>query len=229
MNPSFLRISSITQKIWMALLGLFLMVFLVVHLGINLCLLRSDGGKWFTDAAHFMGTNYVVKVFELVLFAGFILHVLIGIILQVKNWISRPVRYRVNNKTYTPFLSKYMIYTGGIVLIFLIIHFMNFYFIKLGWVRNPLLAPGELITDTEPDFYNIAKDLFLNPYYSFLYIILLIILAFHLNHAFQAAFQSLGLDHKKYSPVIRAFGTVYSIVIPLGFIIIPIYFLLIIG
>jgi len=228
MNPSFLRISSITQKIWMALLGLFLMVFLVVHLGINLCLLRSDGGKWFTDAAHFMGTNYVVKVFEVVLFAGFVFHILLGIILQVKNWISRPVRYMVTNKTYTPFLSKYMIYTGSVVLIFLIIHFMNFYFIKLGWVRNPLLSPGELGTDAEPDFYTIAKALFANPYYSILYIILLIILAFHLNHAFQAAFQTLGLDHKKYSPAVRALGTCYSIIIPLGFIIIPVYFLLII-
>jgi len=229
MNPSFLRFSSITQKIWMALLGLFLMVFLVVHLGINLCLLRNDGGKWFNDAAHFMGTNYVVKVFEVVLFAGFIFHILVGIVLQIKNWISRPLRYNVNSKTYTPFLSKYMIYTGGIILVFLIIHFMNFYFIKLGWVRNPLLAPGEFGIDAEPDFYLIAKALFANPFYSVLYILLLINLAFHLNHAFQAAFQTLGLDHKTYSPTVRAFGTIYSIIIPLGFIIIPIYFLLIIG
>jgi len=229
MNPSFLRISSITKKIWMAFLGLFLMVFLVVHLSINLCLLRDDGGKWFTDAAHFMGTNYVVKAFEVVLFAGLIFHVLLGLVLQVENWLSRPVRYKITNKSYTPFLSKYMIYTGVVILIFLIIHFMNFYFIKLGWVQNPLLSPGASGANAEPDFYHIARALFANPYYSILYIILLIILAFHLNHAFQAAFQSLGLDHMKYSPAIRIFGMVYSIVIPLGFIIIPIYFLLIIG
>jgi len=206
----------------MALLGLFLMLFLVVHLSINLCLLRSDGGKWFTDAAHFMGTNYVIKVFEVILFAGFIFHILIGIILQIRNWMSRPVRYLVNNKSYTPFLSKYMIYTGAIIFVFLIIHFMNFYFIKFGWVTNPNVnAKGE------PEFYVIAQELFTNPYYSIFYIILLIVLAFHLNHAFQAAFQSLGLDHKTYSPFIRTFGTIYSIIIPLGFIIIPIYFLLI--
>ncbi len=227
MNPSFLRFSSITQKIWMALLGLFLMIFLVVHLGINLCLLRNDGGKWFTDAAHFMGTNYVVKVFEIFLMAGFIFHILLGIILQVKNWISRPVRYHINNRSYTPFLSKYMIYTGGIVLVFLTIHFMNFYFIKLGWVANPILPAGAEGPESEPDFYLLAQTLFINPYYSILYILLLVVLAFHLNHAFQAAFQTLGLDHKTYSPFIRAFGTCYSIIIPLGFIIIPIYFLLI--
>jgi succinate dehydrogenase / fumarate reductase cytochrome b subunit len=227
MNSTFLRFSSITQKIWMALLGLFLMAFLVVHLGINLCLLRNDGGKWFTDAAHFMGTNYVVKVFEIVLMAGFIFHILIGIILQVKNWISRPVRYHVNNSSYTPFLSKYMIYTGGIVLIFLIIHFINFYFIKLDIVDNPMVTQGKVSAGTEPNFYILAQDLFANPYYSILYIVLLVVLSFHLNHAFQAAFQTLGLDHKTYSPFIRAFGTCYSIIIPLGFIIIPIYFLLI--
>jgi len=73
-----------------------------------------------------MGTNYVVKVFEVVLFAGFIFHILLGIILQVQNWMSRPVRYAVNNRSVTPFLSKYMIWTGGIVLVFLVIHLMTF-------------------------------------------------------------------------------------------------------
>jgi succinate dehydrogenase / fumarate reductase cytochrome b subunit len=222
MNPSFLRFSSITKKIWMAFLGLFLMVFLVVHLGINLCLLRGDGGAWFTAAAHFMGTNYIVKVFEIVLFTGFVLHILIGIILQLQNWFARPVRYMVTNKTQTPFLSKYMIYTGAIVLIFLVIHFLNFYFIKLGWVSNPNIS-----ADGEPDFYLIAQELFARPGYSLLYIALFIVLGFHLNHAFQAAWQTFGVNHPQYNSFIQWFGTIYSIIIPLGFIIIPIYFLLI--
>jgi len=68
MNSSFLHFSSIAKKIWMALMGLFLMVFLVVHLGINLCLLRDDGGVWFRTAAHFMGTNYIVKILMNILF-----------------------------------------------------------------------------------------------------------------------------------------------------------------
>jgi succinate dehydrogenase / fumarate reductase, cytochrome b subunit len=222
MNSSFLRFSSITKKIWMAFLGLFLMIFLVVHLGINLCLLRDDGGAWFTAAAHFMGTNYIVKVFEIVLFAGFIFHILLGIILQVQNWMARPVRYMVSNKTDTPFLSKYMIYTGGIVLVFLIIHFMNFYFIKLGWVSNPNMTP-----EGEPDFYIIAQQLFAMPLYSILYILLFIVLGFHLNQAFQAAWQTLGINHPQYNTCIGRFGTFYAILVPLGFIVIPIYFLLI--
>jgi succinate dehydrogenase / fumarate reductase, cytochrome b subunit len=222
MNSSFLQFSSITKKIWMAFLGLFLMVFLVVHLGINLCLLRDDGGAWFTAAAHFMGTNYIVKVFEIVLFGGFIFHILLGIILQVQNWMARPVRYKITNKTVTPILSKYMIYTGGIVLIFLIIHFINFYFIKLGWVSNPNMTP-----EGEPDFYMIAQQLFASPVYSILYIVLFIALGFHLNQAFQAAWQTLGVNHPQYTTCIQRFGTFYAIVVPLGFIIIPIYYLFI--
>jgi len=207
----------------MALLGAFLLIFLLIHLSINLCLLRQDDGLWFNAAAHFMGTNYVVKVFEVVLFAGFIFHIILGIILQIRNWISRPVRYQVTNKTTTPFLSKYMIYTGSIVLIFLIIHFMNFYFIKLGWVGDN--APR--IEDGEPNFYLIAQQLFSVPGYSILYILLFIALGFHLYHAFGSAFQSLGLNFKKYTLVIERAGLIYSIIVPAGFIIITLYFLII--
>jgi len=222
MNPTFLHFSSITKKIWMALLGLFLMIFLVIHLGINLCLLRDDGGKWFRDASHFMGTNYIVKILEIVLFGGFILHILIGIILQLRNWFARPIRYKVTNKTTTPFLSKYMIYTGVIVFTFLIIHLINFFFIKFGWVSSGV-APLE---GGEPDFAGIAGSLFSQPSYSIIYILLITGLGFHLYHAFQAAFQTLGLDHKTYTPYITGFGIFYAIVIPLGYIIIPLYFLI---
>lgn len=223
MATSILTISSITKKIWMAMLGLFLMMFLVVHLGINLCLLRDDGGKWFSDAAHFMGTNYVIKVFEVVLFAGFVFHILLGLILQLQNWRSRPVRYAVSNDSKTPFLSKYMIYTGAIVFLFLVIHMMNFYFIKIGLAESPVA----LLENGEPDFYTTAIWLFEQPLYSILYIILLVILGFHLNHAFQAAFQTLGLQHKKYTPAIQMAGRIYAILVPFGFILIPLYFLFI--
>jgi len=116
-----------------------------------------------------------------------------------------------------------MIYTGAIVFIFLAIHMMNFFFIKLGWVGSPVpMAEGG-----EPDFYATAIWLFAQPVYSILYIALIVVLGFHLNHAFQAAFQTLGLQNKKYTPAITMAGTVYAILIPFGFIIIPIYFLFI--
>ena len=217
---TFFNFSSLTKKIVMTLAGLFLMTFLLVHLSINLCLLRDDDGLWFNAAAHFMGTNYVVKVFEVFLFGGLIIHIIFGIILQIKNWMSRPVGYKVCNQSDTSFFSKYMIYTGGIIFIFLIIHFINFYFIKMGWVQS--VIPLE---DGEPNFYKIANLLFTNSMYSIVYIVLISILGFHLNHAFQAGFQSLGLNHPVYTPYIKAFSTIYSIIIVIGFNTIPIFYL----
>jgi succinate dehydrogenase / fumarate reductase, cytochrome b subunit len=219
MNATY-NFSSLTKKIVMALAGLFLMTFLVVHLAINLCLLRNDNGEWFNAAAHFMGTNYVVKVFEVFLFGGLIIHIIFGVILQIKNWLSRPVGYKVCNKSTTSFFSKYMIYTGGIIFIFLFIHFMNFYFMKMGWVEKTFTMNGD-----EPDFYLVAKALFASNFYSVLYIVLISILGFHLNHAFQAAFQSLGLNHPTYTPWIKSFSTIYTLIVVIGFNVIPIYFL----
>ncbi len=214
------HLSSISKKIYMAVAGLFLIVFLLVHLGINLCLLRDDGGDWFNAAAHFMANNYVVKVFEIFLFLGFIVHIIIGIIVQIQNWLARPVRYRIEGFSHTSFFSKYMIHTGVVILLFLIIHLSNFYFVKLGWVAVP-----DGITDRH-DFYSMAALLFTDRNYAVMYIIFMVILGFHLNHAFQSAFQTLGLNHSKYTPVIKIAGNIYSVVVPLGFTVIPVYYML---
>jgi len=216
--------SSLTKKFIMAIAGLFLAVFLIVHLGINLFILPLIGNhvEIFEAAVHFMTSNPIIKVFEIVLFGGFIIHILYGAILQIQNWIARPVRYKKEGFSHTSFFSKYMIHTGIVVFIFLVIHFINFYFVKLGWTAAP---EGPMILSTNHDFYYMAINLFSNTWYSILYIVLIIILGFHLNHAFQSAFQSLGLNHSKYTPFIKAVGTIYSILIPLGFIAIPVYFL----
>ncbi len=222
MNKSFLAFASITKKIIMAFAGLFLAMFLVVHLIINLFLLKGDGGAMFNEFAHFMSHNYLLKVLEVVLIGTFVIHIIYGIILQIQNWMSRPVRYRITNKTKTPFLSKYMIYTGAVILIFLIIHFMDFWFKRIGVVPN-----HTFLSDGEPDFYTMTIDLFSNGLYSGFYIVLIILMGFHLNHAFQSGFQTLGLDHSKYTPAIKAIATIYSIIITIGFCIIPLFFLLV--
>ena len=123
MSTINLSYSSVTKKIIMALAGLFLISFLVVHLSINLLMLLNDGGALFTEAVHFMTTNPLIKVFEIVLFGGFLIHILVGIIIQVYNWMARPNRYKVEGFSHTSFFSKYMIHTGAIVFVFLIIHF----------------------------------------------------------------------------------------------------------
>lgn len=219
MNTTLLTFSSITKKIVMACAGLFLVIFLLVHLGINLTLLRGDEGGWFNDASNFMSTNYLIKIFEFVLFGGFILHILVGIILTLKNWASRPVGYYKANKSKTSFFSKYMIWTGLIIFIFLAIHFMNFYFVKLGIVPVPNGAADK------HDFYHMAINLFSTPLYSGIYIVLILLLGFHLYHAFQSAFQTLGLNHNKYNSTIKTIALCYALLVSLGFSIIPVYFL----
>lgn len=284
------KIASISKKIVVACVGLFLLLFLLVHLGINLCLLRPDDGAWFVAASNFMGTNYIIKVFEVVLFAVLFIHIALTIALQIQNWKARPVRYHQPSKSKTSAASKTMIWTGGLVLCFLILHFANFYFVKMGWVEGKYMIQSEELISTElqkeymdltqgklgeeetavfqnkmekinaiitkaeaeelysedlkwirnlsaadveplegivegvePDFYHMAYDLFKNKAYSIIYIILFITLAFHLVHAMQSAFQTLGLNHNKYNKFIEGFSWVYAIVIALGFTIIPIY------
>lgn len=223
-----LTISSITKKIIMALMGLFLIVFLLVHLGINLFILPicENHSEMYTAAAHFMGTNWIVKVFEIVLITAFLIHIIYGIILQIQNWIARgKVRYKSRSKSTTSFMSRYIIYTGLLIFMFLLLHFYNFYFIKLGLVSAP--AAANISIPQEEHFYELVVWLFSNDIiFSVIYIITFIILGIHLNHAFQSAFQTLGLNHSKYTPAIKIIGTVYSIVVPLGFITIPVYYMI---
>ncbi len=210
----------------MAIAGLFLIMFLLVHLGINLLILpiTENHKEMFTAAAHFMGTNWIVKAFEVVLMAAILIHALLGVILQIQNWTARGQAYKVKSKSTTSFMSKYIIYTGVMIFLFLGLHFYHFYFIKLGLVQAPVVA--NIAFPQEEHFYELAVYIFTNQLlYSVLYIVAFISLGIHLNHAFQSAFQTLGLNHKKYTPTIKFIGKLYSIIIPLGYIIIPLYFM----
>ena len=221
----FLRFSSLTKKFIMALAGAFLMVFMIVHLGINLFIIpiTSNHKEIFREAVYFMTTNPLIKIMEIFLFAGFIIHIIVGVVLQIQNWMARPMRYKKEGWSHTSFFSKFMIHTGVVILVFLTIHLMNFYLVKAGITSAP---EGTARVTDDHDFYSMAFNLFTNKAYSIVYIVLFVLLGFHLNHAFQSAFQSLGLDHSKYTPFIKVVGDFYSIVIPLGFCLIPLYFLI---
>ncbi|MGE5349905.1 MAG: succinate dehydrogenase cytochrome b subunit [Actinomycetota bacterium] len=201
--------SAVSKKFVMALAGLFLLIFLPVHLGINLMLLKSDPEP-FNSAAHFMATFPLVKVVEILLFLTIIVHITYGLLLQVQNWLSRPVGYSVRNKSETSAFSRFMIWTGGSVLIFLVIHFFNFYFIKLGIVEG----------DPE-NFYSVAYQLFNVPGYVILYWVCFLVLGLHLYHALQSAFQTLGLSNEFWTPLIKIISLIYAIAVPVGFAIIP--------
>jgi succinate dehydrogenase / fumarate reductase cytochrome b subunit len=210
--------SSVTKKIIMALAGLFLISFLIVHLSINLLLLFDDSRELFNIAAHFMGTNPVIQVFQIVLFGGFILHILVGIVLQIQNWMARPARYMVEGYSHTSFFSKFMIHTGAVILAFLVIHLINFFFkAKFGELET-MLINGEPYEDMGILVIEKFKEL---PYV-IMYIVWLLFLGFHLDHAFHSALQSLGLNHGKYTPAAFGISRALAIMIAGGFILIPV-------
>lgn len=211
-------LSSITGKVIMALAGLFLVVFLLVHLGINLLLLADDGGRAFTGAATFMATNPVIRIAEVVLFGGFLIHMVFGMGVSIRNRRSRPIRYQHRSESETSPFSRYMLHSGLIVFIFLVLHFIDYYFIKVGLVAPPAGVERH-------DFYHRSLLLFADRGYSAVYIICFIFLGFHLNHAVQAAFQTIGLNHSKYTAGIKIFSTLYAIVIAGGFMTIPLWFI----
>lgn len=213
--------SSLTKKFVMAFAGLFLITFLFVHLGINLLVLLPSTDA-FNIAAHFMGTNVVVKVFEVVLFGGFIIHIIYGLILQIQNWIARPVRYRVEGWSHTSPFSKFMIHTAAIIFIFLVLHLIDFYFKAKFFGAAPLT---EINGKEYHDLGAMVMEKFQTPMFVVVYIIAFVLLGFHLHHGFQSGFQSLGLNHTTYNPVIKGLSLLVSVVIPAGFTLIPLVIL----
>jgi succinate dehydrogenase / fumarate reductase cytochrome b subunit len=215
--------SSIGKKLLMSLAGIFLITFLLVHMGINLLVILFDDPMVYNKAAHFMTSNIIVKIFEIILFGGLLLHVIYALILQIQNWMARPTRYNKANYANTSFFSKFMVHTAAITLVFLVIHFMDFY------IKAKFGHAAEIIVDgvTYHDFASEILDKFKMLPYVIFYIAAIIFLGFHLIHGFQSAFKTLGLDHKKYTPAIQALAILYSTVVVAGYSIIPviIYFI----
>ena len=211
---------SIGRKLIMSLLGLFLCAFLVVHLGVNLSLIFSDSTETFNKAAHFMGTNPVIKIMEIGLFGGILLHMLYAAILTVRNWIARPVGYKVANNQQLSFFSKYMVHTAVIVTIFIILHLFDFYVkakFQHGIVQD-VMYDGE----SYHDLGTLVIQRFHIGWVVIFYLVALFGLGFHLIHGFQSAFQTLGLNHPVYTPVIKAIGYIYAVAVTLGFMAIPV-------
>src|ERR1700744_4743969 len=128
MNWKHYFTTSIGKKLQMALTGLFLIMFLIVHCYINAQIFYNDGGKRFNEAAHFMGTNFVIRTVEIGLFAFLILHIIQGLSLWFKNRARRTTKYAVSagNKT-SPWYSRSMALLGTLILLFLIVHLRNFW------------------------------------------------------------------------------------------------------
>ena len=163
------KIHSISKKICVALLGGFLLIFLLFHASANLLVLRHDDGAWYSAFCHFMGTNYIVKVFEIVLLGFIALHICFTAWLWLTNRLARPVRYHQPGKSKTHPGSKLMMWTGILIFSFLVMHFCQFYFVKLGWVKGEYMVKTENLQDEEmmqwaqlADQMEISLDEFIN-------------------------------------------------------------------
>jgi len=219
---TFLK-SSLGKKLIMSLTGLFLIIFLIVHLSGNFQLLLHDDGEQFNLYTKFMTTNPVIKTVSYLLYFFILLHTIQGMVLWRHNRSARKSRYAVPGTKTSTMASRNMAYLGMIILIFLIIHLWQFWFqMKIGGL-NMVTYEGH---GPVKDLYEVVAYAFNQWWYVVFYVICMVFLGYHLMHGFQSAFQTLGINHKKYSPLIRGIGKIYSIVVPLGFAAIPVIFYL---
>jgi succinate dehydrogenase / fumarate reductase cytochrome b subunit len=215
MKNTFLSFSasSVGRKLWMGLTGFFLCSFLILHLSINLFLLKADQGTTFDAYAEFMATYPFIRPLEIILFAGFLIHAAIGIWLWISNRMARPVRYTINRASENSTLSSRTGFiTGSFVLLFLIIH-VNTFFVSSRFFPNGI------------SMFERVREAFASPWYDGFYLVALVFLAYHLKHGLQSAFQTFGLRTPKYRTLIDAVGVVFWLIIPIGFAAMPLYFL----
>lgn len=215
-------VSSLGQKLIMSLTGIFLILFLIVHLGGNLLLLVNDNGELFNRYSYFMTHNIVIEVIAYLLYLFILLHTVQGIVLARYIRKSRPTRYKIGTYPKAKPAAKHMFILGLLIFAFLCIH-MGDLWVKMKWGQLPTVQYAGM----DHEIYNLfwrVNIVFQQPWIVIVYLLGVIALAFHLWHGFQSAFQTLGINHKKYSPLIRGIGKAYSIIIPLGFAILPVYY-----
>ncbi|MCS7052393.1 MAG: succinate dehydrogenase cytochrome b subunit [Ignavibacterium sp.] len=213
--------SSIGKKFLMALTGSFLIIFLIIHLIGNITLFF--GPEAFNGYVKKLASiKPLIRVIEVVLFSAFLLHIFNGVRLWIENKKARPVEYKINGSDKnSSIFSRTMFVSGSIVFIFLVLHLGTFF-----WRFN-IHDPMNLASQHK--YYEIVTHFFSYWWYVLVYVIAMILLGFHLNHGFQSAFQTFGLNNKKYTPFIKKLGTIYAIIMAVGFASMPIYFFLIGG
>ncbi|MBC7862917.1 MAG: succinate dehydrogenase cytochrome b subunit [Bacteroidia bacterium] len=204
--------STLGRKLLMGLTGLFLIGFLVVHVSLNSLIFLNDHGATFNKGAHFMSHNIVIRIMEVGLFAGLIAHMVLALQLTLKNNKARPVKYAMTNgNANSSWYSRSMGILGSLLLMFLVVHLANF------WIPTKIAVFNE----TEHNTFEDMKVVFSKWYFVSVYMVGVIALSYHLLHGFQSAFQSLGMNHRKYSPLVRKVGILFAIGVPVIFAAMP--------
>ncbi|MCB0459543.1 MAG: succinate dehydrogenase cytochrome b subunit [Flavobacteriaceae bacterium] len=208
--------SSIGRKIAMALSAFFLIIFLLIHLTVNITSLFSE--EVFNQLSHFMGTNPLIQFgLQPVLIIGVVFHFVMGFVLEAKNKASRGVSYvKYNGAANASWMSRNMIYSGLVILAFLILHFVDF------WLPEMNYKYVEGLPENPTRYFEELQHKFMSPIRVGAYVVAFVLLALHLLHGFQSAFQTVGCNNK-YTKCVKSLGKWYSIIIPLGFIIIALY------
>jgi succinate dehydrogenase / fumarate reductase, cytochrome b subunit len=211
--------SSIFRKLLMALTGLFLILFLVVHLAGNLQLIMNDEGQAFNIYAHTMAHNPFIQIVSKFNFAFIIIHVIYSIWLSRTNKKARPVAYGYSAaSTNSPWTSRNMGILGTLVLVFLVIHLKGFWWEFKNGAIPMVTYDGEIY----PNVFPVVEAAYSNLWYVLVYVVSMLFVGFHLSHGFASAFQTLGLNHVKYTPAIKVIGKAFAIIVPGLFAIIPI-------
>ena len=225
---SSLITSSLGKKYFMALSGLFLCLFLVGHLLGNLQLFVSgqQGADNFNLYAKFMTTNPLVKILSYLTYFSILFHMVDGLLLTIQNRRARPKKYIVEKgKANSSWASRNMGLLGTILLVFIATHMQNFWYV----MHYGEIDYYDINGQTVKDLHNVVISFFTpttNSYAVFMvvfYVFSMLALAYHLNHGFVSAFQSLGLKHNKYNKIIEFVGTGFSIIVPFAFASIPLY------
>jgi succinate dehydrogenase / fumarate reductase, cytochrome b subunit len=209
--------TSVGNKLIMALTGIFLILFLVIHAALNACIWAMDGGEMFNKGAHFMGSNVLPRILEIGLFAGFILHIVQSYKLTIKNKKARSVGYEVDyGNRGSKWYSRSMALLGTIILLFLVIHLTDFWY--------PNRSNQGFLLGEEINLYLKMQDTFSQLWVVIVYVAGCISLGYHLAHGFQSAFKTLGVHNKRYHVMLSSLGLGFSIVIAVLFALMPISF-----
>lgn len=213
--------SSIGRKFAMALSAFFLMIFLLQHFAINILSVFSPDA--FNNASHFMGTFWVVQyIFQPILILGVIFHFVMGFVLEIRNNRARQISYVKNNgAANSTWMSRNMIYSGLVILLFLGLHFYDFWLpeINTKYIEGDMTG---LLPNGDYRYFEELHHKFIDIWRVALYCLAFVFLSLHLLHGFNSAFQSVGANNK-YTRGLKGFGKAYAILIPLGFIFIALY------
>ncbi len=214
--------SSIVRKVLMALSGLFLVSFLLIHLSVNMMSLVSE--ELFNNASHFMGTNALIQgLMQPILIAGVVFHFVMGFILELQNKKARNVKYAMyKGNANASWMSRNMIYSGLVILAFLAVHFYDFWIPEM----NVKYFQGDMTGLNDAGHYRYFEELshkFSDPIKVGLYVVSFILLALHLWHGVQSAFQSVGFSHPRYSKIVKFLGQAFAVLVPFGFVVIAIF------